>query len=130
MTETEDHRSLRSKRKAITAFLPYAVRQERDGHPEMLDTIFHAVRASKMVLFMWRYAETGGDLVQWWAATTLAVPHTEDVAQSVVDTLLQIARRDELVWYIPTDLWSWLTKRSSQVILASCLVGVGYFLRF
>ena len=43
----------------------------------------------------------------------MAVPHTEDVAQSVVDTLLQIARRDELVWYIPIDLWSWLTKRSS-----------------
>ena len=78
MTETEDHRSLRSKRKAITAFLPYAVQQERDGHPKMLDTIFHAARVSKMVLFMWRYASQFFSTLLSEAsprAIVLALPH-------------------------------------------------------
>ena len=142
MVEAEDHLPLESKRKAITALLPHAVWQERDGQPEMLDTILRAARASKMWSFMWchvnqfistlfsgaspraiilvsphfywdRRLEDRGDLVQWWAATASAVPYTEEVAQSMVDALLQIASEDRLVEYIPADLWSWLTKQPS-----------------
>ena len=37
MIEAEDYHSLQSEHKAITALLPYAVWQERDGKPEMLE---------------------------------------------------------------------------------------------
>ena len=125
----------------ITTLLPYAVWQERDGQPETLDTIIRAARASRMQDFMWyrvnyffstllseaspraimltsphvywQHVTHRGDLVQWWAATASAVPYTEEVAQGVVDTLLQIASEDRLVRYIPADVWSWLTKRPS-----------------
>ena len=141
MAEAEDYRPLQSKRKAITALLPYAVWQERDGQPEMLDTILRAVRASRMTEFMWRHIDQfvstlfseaspcaivlvsphirwswlrgRGDLVQWWVTTTSMVPHAEEVAQSVVDTLLQVSFWDELVRYIPVDLWLWLTEQPS-----------------
>ena len=52
-----------------------------------------------------------GDLVERWATATSAVPYTEDVGQSVVDVLLQIASVDQLVPSIPVDIWSWLAKR-------------------
>ena len=141
MAEAEDYHSLQSKRKAISALLPYAVWRERDGQPEMLDVILHAARASRMFRFMWCHVDQfvstlfseaspraialvspyipwdrltdRGDLVQWWAETALAVPHTEEIARSVVDTLLHIASWDELVRHIPVNLWSWLTKRPS-----------------
>ena len=141
MAEAEDYHPLRSKCRAISALLPYAVWQERDGQHETLDTIIRAARASRMRDFMWdddnyffstllseaspravalvspyinwRFLRDRGDLVQWWAATASAVPYTEEVAQGVVDMLLQIASEDRLVRYIPADVWSWLTKRPS-----------------
>ena len=141
MAEAEDYRSLRSKCMAITTLLPYAVWQERDGQPETFDTIIRAARASRMwdlvwyhvnIFFStllseasprvvalvspyinWWFLRDRGDLVQWWAAAASAVPYTEEVAQGVVDTLLQIASEDRLVRYIPADVWSWLTKRPS-----------------
>ena len=141
MVEAEDYHSLQSKRKAISALLPYAVWRERDGQPEMLDVILHAARASRMFRFMWCHVDQfvstlfseaspraialvspyipwdrltdRGDLVQWWAETAPAVPHTEEIARSVVDTLLHIASWDELVRHIPVNLWSWLTERPS-----------------
>ena len=141
MTEAEDYHPLQSKRRAITALLPYAVWRERDGQSEMLDMILCAAKASRMWRFMWYYVNQfvstllseaspraimltsphihwgyltdREDLVQWWAETVSAVPYTEEVAQGVVDTLLQIASEDRLVRYIPADVWSWLTKRPS-----------------
>ena len=141
MAEAEDYRPLESKRMAITTLLPYAVWQERDGQPETLDTIIRAARASRMWDFMlyrvnyffstllseaspravalvspyidWWFLRDREDLVQWWAATASAFPYTEEVAQGVVDTLLQIASGDRLVRYIPAGVWSWLTKRPS-----------------
>ena len=137
---TEDHHPLRSKHATITALLPYAV-WERDGRSEMLDAVLHAARASRTERFIlahinqffstllseaspraiilvsphiyWYFFRYRGDLVQWWAATVSAVPYTDEVAQCVVDTLLQIASEDRLVRYIPADVWSWLTKRPS-----------------
>ena len=141
MVEAEDHRPLQSKRKAITVLLPYAVLRERDGEPEMFDSILHAARGSRMSGFAWRYITRfvstvfsqaspraivlaspyipwgrlteRGDLIQWWAATASAIPYTEEVAQSVVSTLLQVAHWDNLAQFIPVDLWVWLTKRPS-----------------
>jgi hypothetical protein len=51
------------------------------------------------------------DLIQRWGAAASAVTYTEEIAQSVVDTLLQIASEEELLPYIPANVWSWLTKR-------------------
>ena len=141
MVEAEGHVALESKRKAITALLPHAVWQERDGQPEMLDTILRAAGASRMPLsmhfyvnqfistlfseaspraiilvlphFHWDELTDRGDLVQWWAAMASTVPYTEEVAQSVVGTLLRIASKARLVQYIPANLWSWLTKQPS-----------------
>jgi len=141
MAEAGDLDQLRSKRKAITTLLPYAVRQELCGQPEMLDTFLCAARASGMWRFRWYRVEQsanvilskatpsaiilvsphvpwglledGGDLVQRWGVATSMVPYTEEVAQSVVDTLLQIADISRLLPHIPVGAWSWLTKRPS-----------------
>ena len=50
-------------------------------------------------------------LVSRWAAATLAIPYTEEVGQSVVDALLQIAYFYHLRPHISRDLWALLTKR-------------------
>jgi hypothetical protein len=141
MIDGEDRSLLRSKRKAITTLLPYAIWQERDGKPEMLDTFLRAIRTSKEWEFVWcRIAEKYDPrslrhashralilvlpyihwdwpehgwyfLVRQWVAATSAVPYTEEVAQSVVDTLLQIASQEDLSIWIPRHVWLWLTKR-------------------
>ena len=132
---------LRSKRKAITTLLPYAVWQELSGKPQMLNTILCAARASRMLWFRWYRIRqfvipilskatpraivllaphipwsllTGrGDLVRQWTTATSMVPYTEEVARSVVDTLLQIASRSKLLPHITIGVWLWLTKRPS-----------------
>ena len=143
MAEGNDHSLLESKRKAVSALLPYAVWRERDGNYEMLDTILRVARASRMLRFVWdcvgQYAgrlfsgaspravvlisshipwgrSTGGGdrkaLLQRCAAAAFEVSYTEEeVGQSVVDTLLQIASEAELLPHIPTNVWSLLTKR-------------------
>ena len=139
MAENEDYRPLRSKRKAITALLPYAIWQERDGQPEMFNAVLCATRASGMSMFMWGYitqsfntllgaspraiilalphvpwwSKGAESLVQQWVATVSAIPYTEEVAQSVVDMLLQILPNSNLLRYITTDIWTWLTKQPS-----------------
>ena len=141
MTEAEDRVPLQLKRKAITTLLPYAVWQERDGQPEMFNTILHAAGASKMSEFVWyhiiEFVSTlfsdaspraailasphlpwyrltdRRDLVQWWTAMASVVPHTEEVAQGVVDTLLQIASYPGLLQHITPEAWSWLTLQPS-----------------
>ena len=105
----------------------------------MLDAFLHAARTSKEWDFVWhrvrQYARRllheaspralilvsphirwewltdRDDLVQRWAAAASASPYTEKVAQSVVDTLLQIASEELLLPRIPVNIWSWLTKR-------------------
>ena len=138
MIKADDHRSLQSKRKAISALLPYAVWQERDGQPEILDSILRAARASRMLTFVWYRADqflstklskasprtvvlvlpyiirrdfTDREaLIRRWAAIAPAVPYIEEAAQGMVDMLLQLASEDELVRHVPIDLWSWLTR--------------------
>ena len=54
-----------------------------------------------------------GTTVTWWAAAALALPYTEEVGQSVVDVMLQIASYESLRPHIPIDIWVWLKKRPS-----------------
>ena len=51
-------------------------------------------------------------IVSQWAAAVSAVPYTEEVGQSVVNTLLRIAGTDVLQTHIPIDIWAWLEKVS------------------
>jgi hypothetical protein len=44
-------------------------------------------------------------------AAASAVPYTNEAAQNVVNTLLQIASKEELLPHIPVNVWLWLTKR-------------------
>ena len=140
MAEAKDHHLLQSKHKAITALLPYAVWRERDGQPEMIDAILRVTRASRTPMRMWRHVGrflgtllteaspraivlalphvlrygyiSAEALIQFWKAAVFAVPYSEEIAQGVVDTLLQLASEIGLQC-IPIDLWSWLTKRPS-----------------
>ena len=48
--------------------------------------------------------------VQLWAAAASAVPHTDEIGQSVVATMLYIASYDSLQPHIPIHMWSWLKK--------------------
>ena len=140
MAEAEDRHPLWSKSKAITALFPYAVWRERDGQPEMFDIILRAAKASRVLWFMWCHVDQFlsvllsdaspraivlasphilryqlgdmGDLIRCWIAATSRVLYSEEVAQGVVDMLLQIAAQNG-PQYIPVDLWSWLIKRPS-----------------
>ena len=140
MAGAEDYHPLRSKRKAIAALLPWAVWRERDGQPEMFDIILRATRASRTSMFMWHHVDQftstllseaspraivlasphvlwyrlrdGDDLLRCWVSAASAVPYSEEIAQGVVDMLLQIASEREL-WCTPVNLWLWLTKRPS-----------------
>jgi len=52
-------------------------------------------------------------LISRWTAGISVARHTEEVAGSVIDTLLQIAANPHLRPFIPTDAWSWLNDRPS-----------------
>jgi len=54
-----------------------------------------------------------GNMVVRWATAASAVPYTEEVGQSVVDTLLYIASIDSLRPHIPVGIWTWLKKQPS-----------------
>jgi len=140
---------LHSKSKAVATLLPYAVWQERDGQPEILDTLLRAVRASGRLDFVrwhtdrfaatmfseatpraivlvsphinWLTHEVG--LVQRWIAAVPLVPYTPEVVQSIVDVLSQIACHRELLPLVAINISSWLTKRSCLplVTLRRCL---------
>ena len=48
-----------------------------------------------------------------WATAATATPYTEEVGQSVVDTLFQIASIDFLRPHIPVNVWALLQRRPS-----------------
>ena len=138
-------RRICSKYKAITAFVPYAVWQGRDGQHKTLDAFLRAVRASKGFGFMWHHIRllipallneeshvslkqvavlvsphlpwrdllTSEHLIQLLGAAASAIPYTDEVGMSVVDTLLHIAAYHPLQSHIPVGMWSWLNKRPS-----------------
>ena len=135
------HRS-NSKRKVIATLFPYAILQERDGQPRMLDALSDAtsvqvpsidwnqvinplrtvfreatprgiVLASSCIQWDSKLLEATEDLLQQWVAATSVVQSTEEVARCVVGTLLRIAAVDEKLPHITVGAWSWLKKRPS-----------------
>ena len=134
-----------SRRKAISALFPYAVRLAQGGQQGMIGTIVHI--ASKLpygefiwdrifpsITFLfddssppsldqatvfaapyanWNWKSYPQSAVSRWAAAVLAIPYSEAVGQSVVDTLLQIASNDSLRPHIPVEIWAWLKRRPS-----------------
>jgi hypothetical protein len=61
-----------------------------------------------------------------WAAAATAIPYTDEVGSSVVDTLLQIAWVDLLRSHIPTKMWGWLKKRPPLPPMYDALTKGGY----
>jgi len=145
MAAAADPAYIYSKRKAVTAFFPYAVSRGRDGEHAIVDKFLDVADASDPAKrFMWGAIRPfipalfdeaspqtivlasphvpwdGGlhdkNVVTKWAEAVSAVSaasYTEEVKQSVVETLLCIASADSLRPYIPVDSWSWLKKRPS-----------------
>ena len=53
------------------------------------------------------------EAVSRWSAAVSVVSYSEEIGQSVVDALLQIAAVDSLRPHIPTDIWAWLERQPS-----------------
>ena len=62
---------------------------------------------------LWWRLPGGENMIRLWAAAASAVPCSDDISRSVVDTLLQFARLDSLSPHIPVGMWLWLNKRPS-----------------
>jgi len=140
LVTTADLNQISSKYKAITAFFPYAVWQsktldafllavrtsKRHGFmwrcirpliATLLNKESHVSLKQAVILasphLRWRDFPNSKELVKLLAAAASAIPYTEEVGMSVVDTLLQIASNDSLRSSIPLDMWSWLNERPS-----------------
>ena len=139
MVEAEDHGPLQSKCKAITAIFPYAVLRERNGQPEMFDTILRAFRVPRVSMIMWRHVNRSvstllsvgspravvlawphvtqispgieGAYIRVWAVAVCAAPSTEEVAQVVLGTLSRFLSGPWLLPFITTSAWSWLARQ-------------------
>ena len=61
----------------------------------------------------WSSIPDDKDMVSRWAAAASEAPHTEDIDQSVVDALMQIASLSHLRPHIPRDAWALLNRRPS-----------------
>ena len=57
------------------------------------------------------HASTIGTIMQHWITAASTLPYTNDLCESVVDTLLQMAFQDNLRPHIPVEAWDWLKKR-------------------
>ena len=134
---------IKSKLKALITLFPYAVQLERDGDRRIFDAYFNIFVAPKArelvakpiigllgeaslnspnwaVTLMLPYRDWGlkcnHNTLTGWAGAALAVSYTEKIGQSVVDTLLQIARVNQFLEpsiSIPIDIWAFLKKRPS-----------------
>ena len=141
MAQVEDPYQIWFKRKAITAFFPYAVWLERGGERRMIDAFLGIVRATAFGAFMWtaigplapavfnraspRTVILASPHIPWdsgscdenvvarWAAAASEIPDTEEIGQNIVDALLHIASVNSLQQHIPVDIWAWLKKRPS-----------------
>ena len=141
LADARDRDALLRKHKAITALLPYAVRQERDIEYPILNVLLHAARqslefrwhrvrpflntllndtshtSSKRALMLaspyMNWCSWGSGLARAWAAAASTVPKEEAIAPSVVGTLFQIACWKQLPPHLYGDAWSWLTLRPS-----------------
>ena len=137
MVEAADLDQIFCRRKAISALLPYAILLGRDGHRGMADEILRVMKIPYSGKFVWRrleamlFAESSPssfdqtialvspylpwtdeffdlNMVERWAAAASAVEFTEEVGQSLVDALLQIASNDSLRPRILDHTWGLL----------------------
>ena len=145
MIEAGDSDQIFSKRKAISALLPYAITLEKRGQPELLDMFLRAAQSTNFEDFIWAHplANTlfsipyprsldqvillatpyawrlrgprSEDEVARWLSAVSAVPYTEKMGRCVVSALLQIAAVDPLRPHIPANLWGWLKKPQSPL---------------
>ena len=138
MARVGDPDQIESKRKALITLLSYSILRERVGDHRMTDAFLCVVRVPNVGKFMvqsitnllgeagpdfpnramalmsphvdWWYQGLNANTVTRWAEAALAVPYTEEVGRSVVDTLLQIATKGYLQQFIPVSMWAWLKK--------------------
>ena len=59
----------------------------------------------------WDHLSNTSSAIARWAEATSAVPYSEEVCQSVFNTLLRMFCNDHLQSHIPADAWAWLKKR-------------------
>ena len=141
MARVGDPDQIESKRKATTAFFPYAVWQERDGECRMVDAFLAVAKASRSGEFMWKaigpfvttlFEEASSPnrvitfvspYVRWdtwnfnknavtrWAEAASAIPYTDMVGRCVVEALLEIAFINSLRPHVPVGIWAWLKKQ-------------------
>jgi len=147
MVEAGDLIAIYSKRKAISALLPYAIRLPGDGQQKMIGALSGTHRTSIFTDFVWdcvelrmtvllneprtpspdrvitlvspyldwnKYNFDRNTVTRWSTAVlaTLAVPYTEEVGQTVVDTLWRIASVDTLRQHIPVGIWLWSSNQT------------------
>ena len=58
----------------------------------------------------WKEFVNSKHLIQLWAAAASVVTYTDEIGQSVVDTLLEVASGHELQPHIPAGMWLWLNE--------------------
>jgi len=80
----------------------------------LLDKKSHIPKRQAMILASphlpwWSFKDK--HLVQLWAVAASEVPYTDEIGQSVVNTLLHIASNDNLQPHIPISMWLWLNKQ-------------------
>jgi len=86
---------------------PFVTTLFGDATPDSLNRVIALV--SPFV----RWGTWGADrsMVIRWVTAASAVPYTEEVGQSVVEALFQIAFTHHLRPHIPVGIWAWLNKR-------------------
>ena len=80
-----------------------------EGSPDSLNWVRTLV-SPYVLLETWSLHE---HMVSQWATAAIAVPYSEEIGQSVVAVLLQLASIDSLQPYIPLTIWAFLEKRLS-----------------
>ena len=86
---------------------PYITSLFDEPSPPSLDRVVALVSPH----IRWNAMSNGAEAVTRWAAAAMKVQYTEDVGQSVVDALLQIACNDSLRRHVPAEIWEWLKRR-------------------
>jgi len=61
----------------------------------------------------WKDFASNIQLIQLWAVAASKVPYTNDIGQSVVNTLFRIANDPSPYLRIPVGMWSWLNEHPS-----------------
>ncbi|KAF9644302.1 hypothetical protein BDM02DRAFT_994520 [Thelephora ganbajun] len=108
----------RSKDKATIALLPYAARREENGAVLPISLMYATLDAVQYEHWPLVHASNIGPVTRLWMTAASEVPYTDDIGQSVVDALLQVAWIDQWLSHIPALAWDWLKKR--PVLPAHC----------